>query len=272
MADDHPAIVYEQPPCAALKPFVRRFLVVEFPRSHRDEHLPDLGAVAAFSFRGRCLLPGAKVAPPAAFTGIYDKVRVHHHEGGHSVLIASFTSAGAGALLRVPMEALAGLTENLHELLPEAGEIDGMLERMSSVPGHASRVALAETFLLGRLSGRAPDPLIDAAVRRIVSAELPVRVNELAAEIGLSQSALERRFRKTVGVTPKRYISLQRLRRAEEMGRAGEQDLISTAYAVGYYDQSHFIHDFRRTTGRTPQAYFKSARETSPRCGAARAG
>ena len=82
------------------------------------------------------------------------------------------------------------------------------------------------------------------------------RIDDLTRYIGLSQSALERRFRRVVGVSPKRFASVLRLRRAVRL-RAVGADLTAVAHAAGYFDQSHFIHDFRRATGSSPDAFFR---------------
>ncbi|MCU1238373.1 MAG: bacterial regulatory helix-turn-helix s, AraC family protein [Candidatus Solibacter sp.] len=100
-----------------------------------------------------------------------------------------------------------------------------------------------------------------AAVRWIEQGNGGRRIEQLSRYIGLSQSALERRFRRIVGVTPKRFASVVRLRHAAELCRANV-DLTTAAHAAGYFDQSHFINHFRRATGRSPQAFFR--RNQSP--------
>lgn len=82
------------------------------------------------------------------------------------------------------------------------------------------------------------------------------RIDDLTRYIGLSQSALERRFRRVVGISPKKFASLVRLRRAVRLRAAGA-DFAAVALAAGYCDQAHFINDFRRATGRAPDAFFR---------------
>jgi hypothetical protein len=56
-------------PREALRPYVKRLLVVEASAAHRDAHLPDTGLVAAFRFRGHCLLEeGSRPASTAPAT------------------------------------------------------------------------------------------------------------------------------------------------------------------------------------------------------------
>lgn len=264
-ADDSPAKyvaasrrarVIQQIPCAALRPFVKRFLVLEFPFHHDDVHLPDVRAVAAFTFRGRCRIDDKLWAPPAAITGPRGTLRTHEHSDGNAVLLATFTAVGAAAFLAAPLEEFKDSTVDLRTVFEPSEDLDALGEQIVEASNHALRVALLERFLLSRVRIVFPDPVVNAAVDWLKAARQPSRVRQLAQYIGLSESALERRFRKTVGISPKRFASIVRLRRAVKLAsRVG--NLTAVAHAAGYFDQSHFIHDFRRATGTTPEAYVR---------------
>lgn len=246
---------YQQAPSLALRPIVRRFLVIEFPSLHRDAHLPETDAVAAFSFRGACQIDETQLAPRAAFTGPRDVLRTHEHRHGHAVLLATFTPVGAYTFLRSPLDQFAGSTVSLEELLRRPDEIQRVNEKLDAAKDHRQRVAVVEDFLLRRVRVFSPDPLITAAVAWLEQAPTSSRIDDLTRYIGLSQSALERRFRRVVGVSPKKYVSLARLRRAVHLHTAGA-DLTTVAHTAGYFDQSHFIKDFRRATGLAPSKFF----------------
>jgi AraC-like DNA-binding protein len=247
----------QRAPHPALRPFIQRFLVVEFPAFHRDAHLPDTSPVAAFSLRGRCRLDGGQWAPPAAFTGLRETLRSHEHCHEHAVLLATFTPVGAAALLRTSLEAFSGATADLAGILGRPAELDRLHEQLAGAPDHERRIALLEDFLLARPVS-APDPLVTAAVAWFERGPGVKRIDDLTRYIGLSQSALERRFRKVVGLPPKKFASLVRLRRAVRL-RANGADSTAVAHAAGYSDQSHFINDFRRATGSAPDAFFRQA-------------
>lgn len=250
--------VFEQAPRPELRPFVHRFLVVEFAAAEQDLHLPDTRAVAAFSFRGRCRLDQGSWVPRAAFTGLRRTARAHEHAEGHAVLLATFTPAGAAAFLPTPLEAFTGATVDLREALGPAHELDRLEDWIARAPNHSRRVLALEEFLLGRLRDPEPDPLVHAAVAWLEGAGFRRSVADLTRHIGLSQSALERRFRRVVGVTPKRFASMVRLKRAVAL-KEGGVDSIGVAQEAGYFDQAHFIHDFREATGTTPEAFFRPA-------------
>jgi AraC-like DNA-binding protein len=247
--------VFKQTPTPALRPFIKQFLVVEFASPEKDLHIPAAGPVAAFSFRGECRIDGGEGAPSAAFTGPRDTLRAHEHGDGHAVLLAIFTPAGASALLRPPLEEFTGTTTDLRDILGCSREFEFLLEQLSEARNHTQRVTLLEDFLSARIGLIEPDPLVVAAIDWLEREAPSKRIDDLAQHIGLSQSALERRFRRVVGLSPKRFSSVLRLRRAVWLQQAGA-DLASVAHTAGYFDQAHFINDFRRATGFAPRTFF----------------
>lgn len=247
--------IISQTPCVALQPFVKRFLVVESTTAHVDAHLPDTATVAAFRFQGDCRLANGDQAPRAAITGVWETTRTHVHSQDHAVVIATFTATGAGAWLRQPLDALANSTADLAAVLDRSARVDQLDEQLVAAPNHAARIQLVENFLLRNTAPTQVDPTIQAAVALIAQAPTLPRVDELAQQIGLSQSALERRFRRLVGVSPRKFVSLVRFRKVIQLRSTGA-DLTTVAHAAGYYDQPHFIKDFKRFTGQAPQAFF----------------
>lgn len=249
------ARVLVQTPCEALRPLVRRFLVVESVTAHGDAHLPDTGCVAAFRFRGTCRLDGATEAPRAAITGLWETVRRHSHSRDHAAVIVAFTPTGAAAWLRQPLEKIGNATVDLEEMLGRRAGLDRLEDRLAGAASHAERIRLVEDLLLAQAGAARPDPLIDAAVALIEQTQAAMRIRELTRRIGLSQSALERRFRRVVGASPRRFASLVRLQNVLRL-RATGADLTTIAHAAGYSDQPHFNKDFKRFTGVAPGSYF----------------
>jgi AraC-like DNA-binding protein len=250
--------VFAQPPTEALRPFVKRFLVIEFPEAQADSHLPGTGVVAAFPFRGFCRLDDGRTVPHAALTGLHDRVRHHEHSPGNAIVLAQFTPAGASTFFRYPLDELANTTVRLDELFNNSASTARLEEQLASTPNHFRRVQLVESFLLVRTTHPQPDPLVAAAVRWIEQAPPETRIKDLVRHIGLSQSALERRFRHHVGTTPKKFAALVRLQRVLSLQACGD-NLSAIAQVAGYHDQAHFTHDFKYMTGHAPGEYFARA-------------
>lgn len=178
---------------------------------------------------------------------------------------------GSGALfIGEALSALAGV-----ELVPSDGlrhlALEALHDKLSLAPDLAGRIALLERFLLKRLRhAEALHPALPASLgwlrQRCLQVGCPVSIAALAKELPIGQRRLERLFQHHVGLSPKRYARLLRIARSRELikrgGAAGS--LTDIAYAAGYFDQSHFIHDFKAVTGFTPGGYLGRVRR---RCG-----
>jgi len=78
-----------------------------------------------------------------------------------------------------------------------------------------------------------------------------ITLNELKDLSGLSKFHLLRQFKSVFGLAPHAYLTQVRIRRATIFIRSGN-NLADTAAAVGFVDQAHMTHAFRRTLGYTP--------------------
>ena len=83
-----------------------------------------------------------------------------------------------------------------------------------------------------------------------------VRVDELAARHAMSPRTLQRLFRRYVGVSPKWVLQRYRLHEAaERIAEGRDGDWAATALELGYFDQAHFIRDFKALVGASPAQY-----------------
>ncbi len=117
------------------------------------------------------------------------------------------------------------------------------------------RVQYVESFLLSVLNHDYEDRLIQQACKTLSASGGNYPIRELARDFGLTERTLERRFIGHVGTTPKKYARVVRLRYAlfQRKSLSGWADV---AYAAGYYDQSHMIHDFQELYGMSPEALY----------------
>ena len=86
-----------------------------------------------------------------------------------------------------------------------------------------------------------------------LSSELTL--SELAGTVELSLHHFARMFKRTIGVTPYRYVLERRVERAKAMLRAAKTSLVDISLSVGFYSQSHFTSAFHRMVGATPTEF-----------------
>lgn len=122
------------------------------------------------------------------------------------------------------------------------------------------RIELIEQFLKVRFeSTTVADSIVKDAVSTIIIGQGMQKINELSIENAVSRRTLERRFTDNVGLNLKQLSKIIRLKTAvHKMINKEYSTLTELAYDNGYYDQAHFIKDFKTYTGFTPKDFFES--------------
>ncbi|WP_294403282.1 helix-turn-helix domain-containing protein [uncultured Ruminococcus sp.] len=83
-----------------------------------------------------------------------------------------------------------------------------------------------------------------------------VSIESLAEETGYTPRYLDRSFREETGLSPKQLAKIVRFQTAvSALNAPNGRNLTEIAMDLGYYDQSHFVHDFKAFTGLTPKKY-----------------
>ncbi|GEM_PF-6454928 len=96
---------------------------------------------------------------------------------------------------------------------------------------------------------------VEDALAAIEDTEGKVTLERIVLESGLSRRHFERLFRTQIGLTPGRYLRLQRLNAARSRLKAGAPSLAGVARECGFFDQSHLNREFRRSLGDSPRRY-----------------
>jgi AraC-like DNA-binding protein len=162
---------------------------------------------------------------------------------------------GAAALFDQPQSDLVGSTIGVGDLSPRLAHVlNGVRDRASSVhdAAHIVQRCLETCVDDSRLDRR-----VAVTVGVIRDARGLVTVDDLARRVGLTARHLERTFKQTVGVSPKRLARITRFQRALRLLERSHspQRGTHTAAECGYADQAHFIRDFREMAGCPPGAH-----------------
>lgn len=150
----------------------------------------------------------------------------------------------------------------LTNLAPDLGSVFGaegklLDERVTAAATNVLRVEIVSSFLLSKLRSSSHDlSHIHHAVHSIMLLKGNVNVQALADMHNISKRQFERKFKELAGMSPKLYSRVMRFQAATHFKLNGRADLTDVAYACGYYDQSHFINDFREFSGYSPKEYF----------------
>ncbi|MFY9571259.1 MAG: helix-turn-helix domain-containing protein [Blastocatellia bacterium] len=187
-----------------------------------------------------------------------------------------FWPGGAYPFLTVPQHEIAGQVIALDAVW---GAISREIQsRLADAATSADRVTEVENILLARLNHFRPhDEEVLKATALIVRTRGRISIGRLAERMGINSRTLDRRFNNKVGLSPKalcRVIRFQRIfslierdsgpkregfssgRGLLEEGAVGAPDWVRLALECGYYDQPHFIKEFKAFAGKEPTAYF----------------
>ena len=246
-------------PCDILKPFVKSYAVYFTKDASAYKVLPETGLVIGFQFKGKLkYINNEKDIPlsTAGVTGINDSFRVFKNEANTGTVLVCFKPAGATIFFKEP----------LHELFRQSISLDNFMlrsvlllleEKLCEADSDKKRIDIVEKFLISRMISTEQDKLVLGALSLIHQHKGNVQMKDLAKQLHISQSPLEKRFRKAVGASPKKFASIVRLKNAIQQYNP-QQSLTGLGYEAGFYDQAHFIKEFKTFTGDTPEQFFSS--------------
>jgi len=180
-----------------------------------------------------------------------------------------FKPGGPSALLPVPIHELHNAHVPLDSLWGRfAGEVR---ERLLAVETPEQRLDVLESTLLvqallfeRRSRGLKRHPAVSFAIDRFVHGECSAgsrldAVAEVVGQTGFSSKHFIDIFRREVGLTPKLFCRVRRFQRVLESIAGGREiEWTEVALEAGYFDQAHFIHDFRAFSGINPSTYVQA--------------
>lgn len=217
--------------------------------------LPDgcISLIAARSADGssRAIILGPRAEPlvvPLAPGARYWGVRFWPDSGGSVLGLDPVAIAGTVVAPIVTPEWAASLARGLASCRNE--------DEVARVSNEALRAPVA--------AAPAPDEAIRRAVVGIVATRGEIAIAELAAGVGLGPRQLERRFRAAVGLTPKRYARIRRMRSAlSHLLDPAPRTWSEVAAEHGFADHSHLVRETVDLAGMTPTELAQRVRSIS---------
>lgn len=132
-----------------------------------------------------------------------------------------------------------------------------LYEQLKGACSHEMRIKIFEDFLSAKKKSEYAPDQIDLAYEYIYSSNGLVHINELISKLNLNSRSFRRNFFQRVGVSAK---SLCRIVRANQvlntLKESSEIDFQSVVYSGKYFDQPHFVNDFRKFIGESPGTFF----------------
>ncbi len=249
-------------PADLLRPYIKSYTVIEVPFGMETLVLPHAGLVLAIPFRGHISFQKDNITHKIStitLSGIRKTFRRFKYEKCTGNILVTFSATGMSAFLKIPLNELF---EQYHtgDTFFKASETDDLKDKISSATNNLQRIAIVEQFLSAKLIAPQRDLVITHALNEINLHRGLINIQSLAAKLAISQDAFEKRFRKKAGATPKQYSSIIRMKSiVASVQQKSVLSFTALGYEFGFYDQSHFIKDFKSFTGQSPKDFFRSS-------------
>lgn len=266
-------MIYElKPPSPALEPFVDCFWLLSAPKPDTDAAaeivLPDGmtelivhfgddffkhdSSINQFVRQARVLMSGQ----------LTERILLKP-SGAIGVVSVRFKSAGAARFFNI---AYDNYVNQVFDFYGVESEVAHMIHsKVGAATTVDARFKVLEDLLTDRLSVESgEDIFVRQACSYLVQSEGQYSMTDLAKLIGFSERQLERKFKRQVGLSPKRLARILRFQRFLQMAQNSKTlTLTDAALACGYYDQSHFIKDFTAFSGVSPLNYLTAPHSMS---------
>ena len=243
-------------PTDRLKPYIKKLVVSENPAEKIYKVFPSTGLVVGFQYRGQLNNihnnEEVKLAK-AGITGISDRFKIFKNSADTGTILVYFSEIGFTYFTSSPANELFNESISLDNIF-NRNQVIETEEKLALATNDKQRIHIVQQFLLGQLRDIKNDKLIVEAVKLIYESKGTVKISELNEKLFISQSPFEKRFRRLVGTTPKKFASIVRFNCVlDDLSRI--KSLTDICYENNFFDQAHFIKDFKQYTGDTPETF-----------------
>lgn len=239
-------------PCQDLKTFISHFWVADWGVQTQDNNSTYFVTAnslteIAFGFADNELL----------FSSVQGQTNRHRQisaGGFYQMFGVSLYSYAVPFLFHLPASEVNNLFLSTETLMGNEAKL--LTEKIALASTTNERINILTDYIKSQLKKqRFGDNLIISAVQHIKKHNGNLNIADLSSNFCLSQKQFERRFKANAGFNPKLYTRIVRFETALN-NREKYTNLTEVAHANGYYDQAHFISDFRAFSGYSPNKFF----------------
>ncbi len=167
-----------------------------------------------------------------------------------------FYPYGFANFIDVPLKELRNNETPLSQLFG-AEKTEQLSQQIIQAETTKERITIIEAFLSDRLQNTATiDTIVKSTIDTMLLSKGSEPINNILKQDLSKRRQLERKFTQQVGISPKQLGKVIRLQATLQMllDRTDET-LTEIAYESEYYDQAHFVKDFKEFTGTTPKEF-----------------
>ena len=167
-----------------------------------------------------------------------------------------FSPQGAYRFFHFTLNEIQNQIYPLSDVLANTGK--RLVEEINNAISAQQKINVLQQFLLKQLSLHNEDLIFEYCIEKITASKGRITIKELEKKTGYSSRWLNIKFNDKLGVSPKNFSSIIRFKHYYEGFISGdEKSFFRNEFYELYYDQSHFIKDFKRFTGLPPTKFEK---------------
>lgn len=171
-----------------------------------------------------------------------------------------FTPHGAYRFFHFNLNHIQNQIYSLTDVLGNTGK--QLIEQMNNMISTQQKIIALQQFLLKQLSLQQQDLIFDYCIEKITASKGKITIKELEKKTGYSSRWLNIKFIEKIGVSPKNLASIIRFKQYyEAFVNNTDSAFFRKDFYELYYDQSHFIKDFKRFTGLPPTRFEKQVND-----------
>ncbi|SHF27104.1 helix-turn-helix domain-containing protein [Pedobacter caeni] len=250
-------------PSVILKPYVRHYYSFESDSAIEfdDTVFPSGDMEVIFNLGGGTWESSVKdqfiKTPAIELWGQITKPLPIKSKGKHSMLGIKFFTHSAAYFFNDEIGVFNDRIFDLSEIMGTA--VKKLHEQLLEATDLNNRLALLEQFLIQRLVANEKRAFRVDKVADILNSMKrnpeESNISNIASSHGITSRYLQKLIYQNTGLSPKSFHKINRFQQSLKLIAKNEQPFTAIAYECGYFDQSHFIRDFKSFTGITPSAY-----------------
>jgi AraC-like DNA-binding protein len=196
------------------------------------------------------------ILPKCFLIGQLTKPYVVEPMGITGSFVVRFHPNGFLPFSTIPIKEMENTAVSLDKLFGENGKEIG--QNILNAKTTSERINLIETFLLERLKEKQTiDNVVKSTIDTILNTNGQLSITEHSKKSNVNRRHLTRKFSTAIGLSPKQLSKTIRLQAVLKKLLTEEvTSLTDLAYENEYFDQAHFIKDFKEFTGLTPKEFY----------------
>ncbi len=256
-------IIKEFNPSTGLKKYIKSYIILEdseglirnrrmsiFPSGHM-EMIINYGDEVIFEHPYEFVLKNAQGYLGGQIMGPV----FYRSTASFKILSVIFKPAGVFHLFHIPQDEFTNYKIKLDLIF--GSEFIELIGRLCEAGTHNEIINIVDKYFVSLNSDQSVKSVLISEATRIIEKKGGIyNIGDLSEELDVNIKTLERHFRKIIGISPKEFSRIIRFNRVFNLLNTNRNiDVMDALLSSGFYDQSHFIRQFKQFTHLNPSDF-----------------